>query len=275
MPALDLQDQTKCNASGRETFGSTKWYNYLTTNSNRMVVTHTYQYNGKLYRNYTAVVDKTKRCPVLTAYVMHAQAYPDKDVRRAGSFDTKTSYDPGIPKAWQSSGSTSDYNDGEGYARGHHCASEDRQTNEDANKQTFYYTNQSPQIQKYFNDGVWQVLEKAVQSNAPTGRDTLYVVVGTLFEDGNSGSSNDGGTVGRPSHFYKCLMQCSFAADGSMTAAKGCAYLFENKAYKNGETYPSFITTIDAMEQRSGFDLFANVPKELQDAAESSSKAIW
>ena len=68
-------------------------------------------------------------------------------------------------------------------------------------------------------------------------------------------------------------MKCSFDDSGAMTAAKGCAYLFTNEAHSGN--YSQGITTIDAIEQRSGWDFFTNVPKELQDAAESSSKAIW
>ena len=40
-------------------------------------------------------------------------------------------------------------------------------------------------------------------------------------------------------------------------------------------SYSQGITTIDAMEQRSGFDFYANVPAQFQDAAESSSSPIW
>jgi len=68
-------------------------------------------------------------------------------------------------------------------------------------------------------------------------------------------------------------MQCSFAADGSMTAAKGCAYLFTNEAHSG--KYSQGLTSIDAIEQRSGWDFFANVPQDLQSTAESSSSAIW
>ena len=261
-----------------ETTGGTfpKWYEYDLSVSTRKIITHTYKYNNKVYRNYTALVDQTKRCPILTCYVMHKGAYPDNEIGRSGSFNTDTSYDPGIPVSWQSSGSTSDYNNGEGYARGHHCASEDRQTTLAANFQTFYYTNQSPQRQNSFNSGVWSSLESAVQTHAPTGRDTLYVNVGTLFEDNNSGSSNDGGTVGRPSHFYKCLMLCSFDSSGNMTDAHGIAYLYTNAPH-TGTTYNAaeFVTTIDAVELRCGFNLFANVPEALQNVAEQQTAQLW
>lgn len=266
---------TTVASTGPETFGTTAWYAFQTNVSTRMVVTHTYRYNNKIYRNYTACVDQTKRCPVWTAYVMHGGAYPNNDVKRS-SFSELTSYDPAIPASWQSSGSTSDYNNGEGYARGHHCASEDRQACRDANDQTFYYTNQSPQWQNGFNSGVWATLEGAVQSRASSlsASDTLYVVVGTLFEDGNTGSSNDGGTVARPSHFYKLLMMCHFDGSGNVTSASTSAWIFENKANTGGYSDSKFKTTVDAIETRTGFNFFANVPSEIQEAAESAFSDI-
>lgn len=262
------------HASGQETFGSTKWQSYTLDTDSRMVVTHTYVYNGTLYRNYTAVVDRTRRCPVLTLYPMHGGAYPNKDAGRA-KFSTETSYDPAVPSSWQSSGSTADYNNGKGYSRGHHCASEDRQTTSDANWQTFYYTNQSPQIQNGFNGGIWASLEGAVQTKAAgmTGLDTMYVATGTLYEESFgkplSGPSNDGGTVGRPSHFYKCLMLCRFDSQGNIISASGAAYFFTNEAHSGKYSDAAYRTTIDAIEERSGFDLFCNVPEILQDSAES------
>ena len=73
-------NQNSFSGRGEETFGSTYWYNYQTTASKRKVVTHTYSYNNKTYRNYTTMVDGDKRCPLWTAYVMHSGAYPDNGV---------------------------------------------------------------------------------------------------------------------------------------------------------------------------------------------------
>ena len=258
IPAVDLKDTDKCTNSGAETYGSTKWYQYDTGNSNQKIITHTYSYNGKQYRNWTALVDKTKQAPLWNAFVMQKDAYPDNGVGRTGSWHE----DPGLPSSWQQCSSTS------GFSRGHFVASNYRQATGDANKQTFYYTNQALQYQTSFNDGVWNSLELAVKSNAPSGRDTLYVVVGVLYE---SSKTLDG--VPCPSHFYKCLMKCSFDSSGTMTAAKGCAYLFTNEAHSGN--YSQGLTSIDAVEQRSGWDFFANVPKSLQDNAERSSASLW
>ena len=275
IPAVVLVDPTTYTATGKETFGDTNWYEYDTEDATRKIVTHTYDTLSTVYRNFTAMVDQDMRCPLWTAYPMHAGAYPNKGVPR-GSFSESSSYDPGIPRSWQSSGSTDDYDNGNGYARGHHCASEDRQSCRNANDQTFYYTNQSPQWQNSFNGGMWASLEGAVQSHAPTGRDTLYVVVGTLFDPLVTHASNDGGLVARPSHFYKLLMLCSFNAMGDMIGANGVAYLYTNEAHTTG-TYndATFRKSIDYIEGLTGFDFFANVPPGLQSTAESTNDSLW
>ena len=274
--------ESKCCISDDETFdddGSnrSRWYEFDTPDNNRKIITHTFLNGGKRYRNFTSMMDKDKRCPLWVAYPLHGVTYKDNNIGREGSFSESSSYDPAIPSSWQSSGSTSDYNSGNGYSRGHLCASEDRQVTLASNYQTFYYTNQAPQWQNSFNNGVWSSLESAVQTKAKTltQRDTLYVVSGTLYDPFNSGSSNDAGTVARPSHFYKLLMLCSFDSSGNMTSANGTAYLYTNEAHK-GSNYgdSAFRSSIDDIETLAGFDFFAGVPASLQEDAESSFHSI-
>ena len=223
-------------------------------------MTHTFKESGRRYRNFTILVDQDKKAALWNAFVMHDDVYAeDNNVGRYGSWHE----DPGVPSSWQSCFSQS------GYSRGHQVASNYRQVSTEANSQTFYYTNQALQFQNGFNDGVWNSLELAVKAGAPSGRDTLYVVVGLLYEDSKEFSG-----VPVPSHFYKCLMKCSFDSSGKMTGARGDAYCFTNVSHA-GESYSKGRTTIDAMEQRSGFDFFANVPKELQEAAEKTSSSVF
>lgn len=257
VPAVSLSG---IGTSGNETYDSgRKWYRYNTTSSSRAVATHTWTSNSKAMRNYTVMMDATTKSPVWCAFAMHADAWKDNNVGRNEGWKT----DPAFPSDWQQTGISGSY------SKGHLCASNYRQTTTNQNKQTFYYTNQAPQWQTSFNDGVWNQLENAVKAAAPSGRDTLYVVVGTLFENTTTVSG-----VPIPSHFYKCLMKCSFNASGEMTAAKGCAYIFTNESH-SGAKYSSFITSIDAIEQRSGIDFFPRVPENLQTAAESKAESIF
>lgn len=256
IPAIALQNTQSCSASGQDSNGP--WFTYYTTNANQAIVTHAYTYNGKQYRNWTALIDKTKKAPLWSAFVMQKDAYPDNGVGRSNNWKN----DPAISESWQQSGVS------QPYSKGHFVASNYRQTSDAANRQTFYYTNQAPQYQNSFNDGIWNNLELDVKSKAPSGRDTLYVVVGLLYENSRTVDN-----IPLPSHFYKCLMKCSFNEAGTMTAAKGCAYLFTNEAHSG--SYSQGITSIDAVEQRSGWDFFANVPKNLQDTAEAQSASLW
>ena len=260
IPAISLKVGTTYG-SGDELSGyGYKWFNHETANAMQKVVTHTYKSGGKTVRNYTCLVDGNKMAPLWSAFVMHKDAYPDNGVGRNDGWRN----DPAIPSSWQQSGVS-------GYSRGHFVASNYRQATKDANKATFYHTNQAPQYQTSFNDGVWNSLEQSVKSNAPSGRDTLYVVVGVLYENSKTVSG-----VPIPSHFYKLLMKCSFDTAGGMTAARGVAYVFTNEAHK-GEQYndSKFRTTIDAIEERTGFNFFVNVPPDLQDAAERQSASLW
>ena len=270
--------QVYTRVSGYETFsdndGTGRWYAFDTEEPTRKIVTHTFINGGKQYRNYTTMMDQTLRCPLWVAQPMHGVSYKDNNLGRSGKFSEDTSYDPAIPGSWQSSGSTEGGNSG--YSRGHLCASADRQVTLASNYQTFYYTNQAPQWQNGFNSGVWSSLEEATQKKAQTltARDTLYIVSGTLYENEVFGPSNDGGVVARPSHFYKLLMLCSFDGSGTVTAASGAAFVYENKS-NSGKYYDAgYKTTIDAIESRAGFDFFASVPSNLQEAAESAFSNI-
>lgn len=270
VPALNLANKNAYSDRGKETNATDEeayWYNYKTNNSMQKVVTHSYYYGNKVYRNYTLLMDGERLCPLWVAQVAHADAYPDNGVGRKESWK----YDPALPDSWQQSGLQNAAT--VGYSKGHFCASDDRQTCLDANKETFYYSNQAPQWQNNFNGGVWNSLEQAIVE--PSGRDTLYVVTGVLFEGTiEKLESKDGKMVSIPSHFYKLLMKCSFSSSGEMTDAHGIAYLFTNEVHA-GAKYADFATTIDAIEQRSGFNFFVNVPEDLQEAAESQSSQLW
>lgn len=265
VPAISVSGNvSKGQNSGRDDI----WYAWNTTNSMQRVVTHTFSYENRRRRNYTSYFDGTKHCPLFVAFPMQYDEWPDNNVGRNEAWD----YDPAVDQSWQQNGLK---NAGTvGLSRGHFAASDYRQVNVNQNKQTFYYTNQAPQWQNNFNGGVWGNLEQAVKSATPSGRDTLYVVVGVLFEGTVSTKpSKDGKDVSIPSHFYKCVMKCSFSASGAMTDAKGAAYLFTNEAHPKA-VYSSFITTIDEIEQRSGLDLFPRVPDSLQEAAEKTATAF-
>ena len=266
-----LYEGRYCHDSFTETYGITEACRYNTTDANQKVVTHTYSYNSKVVRNYSFLYDKTYNAALWVASATsNSGDFKDNDVGRNDAW----AYDPAIDQSWQQnlSGAYSSSN-GRSYDRGHQVASNDRQTTKEQNKQTFYYTNMTPQYSA-LNQGQWVELEKKVQGVATvtTGSDTLYVVTGPLFE-GTLASATDksGASCTAPSGYWKCLMKCTFSSPGVMSSAVGCAYLFDT----NSSNIAPTVTSIDAIESRTGFDFFANVPASLQSSAESQTYSFY
>lgn len=168
---------------------------------------------------------------------------------------------------------------GTGYDHGHLCASADRLYSTQANEQTFYMSNMSPQLPQ-FNRTYWNYYETHVQN---LGRDaafsdTLYVVKGgTIDNVPDSGLeravmttlSSDGAQVPVPQYYFMALLKVK---DGQYAAA---AFWMEHKEYdtvsdKQAELR-GHIITIDELERRTGFDFFPCLPDATEKAVEASA----
>lgn len=249
-----------CHTTVGETYGDTKACIYNTGNATQRVVTHTYSYNGNVYPNYTMLYDADKHCALWEAFVLGGSENNDNNVGRNDSW----AYDPAIPSAWQPD-LKSAYT---GYTRGHAIASNYRQTTTAQNKQTFYFSNMTPQSSS-LNSGSWNSLEQKVKglSTQLKGSSRLYVVTGPVFDSGY-GYAKDRNSLGCPvpTRYYKCIMVCEFGSDGKMTSAKGAGYMFNHTGDLSRQDM-----TIDQVEAITGFDFFANVPDSIESGAEASS----
>ena len=262
IPATDVEltnPQRAFHSTQNEIYGSTKAFIYNPSSSRRRIVTHTFSYHSRTLRNYSLLFDYDKRCALWVAYAANNGCWVNEGVGRNSGFTN----DPAIPSDYQVASVS-------GYTRGHQVASNDRQTTVEQNKQTFYYSNMTPQASA-LNSGKWNSLESKVQTLADrtSGRDTLYVVTGPIFDSGYKSVSG----VPIPTRYYKCLMKCTFNVSGEMTAAKGAAFLFLHEP-RSGEEYEQ-PATIDDIEAITGFDFFANVPADKQSAAEATNTSFW
>ena len=255
------------------------WYSYNTGNSKRQIAVHTYTHPSSSEEtvNYVVLYDGSKYAPVWTAHTMNSTLYPNNTVGRNDSWAS----DPAISLTQQTG---LDNANGVGYSRGHLVASEYRQTTVKQNKQTFYYSNQAPQWQEGFNssatgysgDGIWQQLENRVVAKTPSGTGKmLYVVTGVLYEGTTSTLPSGSLNVPIPSHFYKCIMECTFTGS-TITSAQGIAFVYTNESHA-GESYyaDTYVTSINAIETRAGFDFFAGVPTSVQNTAEANANHTW
>lgn len=254
--------------------GSAYAYIYDTNSSRQRIVTHTFDNGGKDHRNYTFLYDYDKRCPIWLAYHLN-----NGFCSTSGNRSEAWKYDPAIPTECQPNLSSSYSSGGDPYNRGHMLASSSRAGISNANTQTFYYTNMTPQLSKSFNvgGGLWNNLEDAEAGFTPSAgsRDTLYVVTGCLFDSQITymTCAKDGMKCAVPDDFYKCFMLCSFDANGKMTSAKGIGYLFPHEDPKG--SYSPYNKSIDEIEALAGFDFFCNVPENLQKSAEANKTALF
>ena len=259
------------STSGTLSARDDSWRRYYTTNSKQQVATHSYTHpdSGKRVRNYTVFYDESRYAPLWCAHAMHKGMWPKKVSRQSGWID-----DPAISLTQQGG---LDNASSIGYSRGHLVSSGERLSTTQQNKQTFYHSNQAPQRQNNFNGTIWSRMEDAIIDAAPSAgsTDTLYVVTGVLYEYSGNPTTKPSGSlnVPIPTHFYKCAMLCSFDGSGNVTAARGIAYLFENKDYSDNN-YSAYTTTIDEVETRAGFDFFPRIPEALQTKAENGTSAL-
>ena len=152
-----------------------------------------------------------------------------------------------------------------GYQRGHICASSDRLYSQDANEQTFYYTNMSPQ-KGYFNTGIWGDLEGKVRTwgRSDSFRDTLYVVKGAALDKENQIWEYIGNdrTKPVPKYYYMALL----CKKGETFKAIGF-WMDQSTTVK--PVLSECAKTIDELEILTGLDFFHNLSDNLENAVES------
>lgn len=157
---------------------------------------------------------------------------------------------------------------GYGYARGHMLPSANRYNTWQTNAQTCYATN--IMVQEYnFNGGAWGNLENKERSKMCA--DTLFVVVGTLFED-NKTINRFSRTIGVPSHCYKLLLRTRTGTTrkhiSDITSADDLiciGFLFENNESSAETPLSEAVVSVAEIEKRTGFKFFQNLNPAIAD----------
>ena len=221
-------------------------------------------------RNYTVFYDTSMMTPLWTAYPLkrgHMGSY-----QRPSSW----SYNPKIDEKYQIKVTDGSYANSI-YSRGHMCPNGSRNGNATMQAQTFYVTNQVPQVQDSFNSGIWSNLEGAVQGVAKSnGNEVIYVVTGVAFnKEGENRTISytspkaSSQRVPIPNYFYKLVLRVKTSAGGAVTDAVCVAFWFENKAYS--DSYTNYTVSVDQVESWTGFDFFVNLPSEIEARAEAKN----
>jgi len=263
-------------------------YPHINTSSSSTVVVHaTSQYGISL----SLELDKSQRANRWTCFTMH-NGTPDNNVGRSQSSFDVDEYVPSSAQVYTSEYTSGKYTsnatnlDGNNmtlFARGHICASEDRQSSTEQNGHTFITSNIHPQYQAH-NAGLWMRMEAKVQywGKSSSFRDTLYVCKGATIADVNLNGTTTSGTIPKSEVSSKYGVNIT----GSLTIPRYwymAVLCLKNGTYQamafwteqinsscNSTKLSTCIISIDELEQRTGIDFFCNLPDDIEEEVEAS-----
>lgn len=232
---------------------------------------HSFEMNGQKYRNYSFGWSQEDLVSLWVAYPL-CSMYTNKRVNRTDEW----AYDPILGEEF-SSAPFGGY--GGSYARGHQVPSADRLCCWEANAQTFYGTNMTPQNNGH-NGGIWQDIESYVRNIANTS-DTTYVVSGCMVKDSQKFTTDtDGKKMTVPTAYYKAILRYSKSSTLSTWAAM--AFYTEHKDYPDNTPFKTIAMSVDALEEMTGMDFFINLPDKLgekraaeMEAEDPVANSVW
>lgn len=227
---------------------------------------HDMTYNGQKVRNYSFWYDLQNRVSLWVAYPLY------KGMTTGSARSDKWEYDPLLPKSYQGT-AYSGYGVS-GLDRGHQLPSGDRLCTAEANEQTFYFTNITPQNSD-LNQGVWEKAESHLRGMVNTN-DTLYVVTGCVLQTSSDPKiqyikDNEGKEVAVPKAYFKVVLKYKPGEGNNGYAAIG--FWFENKKYGDVSFSRSYARSVDEIEKLTGFDFFCNLDDNIEAAVEASYTA--
>ena len=238
-------------------------------NPNLGYYAHYFKMNGKTYRNYSFGWSQKDRVALWVAYPL-CKLYTNGNVGRtdAWALDPLLGNDSAAPFGGYAGS----------YARGHQLPSADRQCCYDANAQTFYGTNMTPQLNEH-NEKIWADLENKVRGYANTS-DTTYVVTGVILSSSSKKEKDSyGQSVTIPDAYFKAVLKYSKSSTlGTWNAA---AFYLEHRAY-SGSVGKEHSMSVDELEEMTGIDFFVNLPAKIGadqaaklEAADPANSSVW
>jgi endonuclease G len=151
----------------------------------------------------------------------------------------------------------SDYK-GSGYDRGHLVPAGDMKHTKQAMSETFFFSNMTPQPAS-FNQGPWSTLEHLMRSWGLKYK-KIWIVTGPILEDNLPyiGSRNQ---VSIPNAYYKLILK------QSGNSYEGIAFLMPTNA--TSKDMKRFVTSINTIEEMTGFDFFQHLDDKIEEQVES------
>ena len=168
-----------------------------------------------------------------------------------------------------------------GFDRGHVCPSADRTSTQEDNSMTFLMTNMVPQSPDN-NRVIWMHFENYERKLVEQGNE-LYIIAGPSGKGGTSGKGTfeeipitlKNGDVLKmqvPAYTWKVLIAIPEGEDDLNRISEDTTVIAINVPNKMGMgktgDWEQFITTIDEIENQTGYDFFELIPDTIEDILE-------
>ena len=222
------------------------------------------------YPQYTASYNPDRGTPNWVAYDLDATHFGAED--RCDCF----TMDPTLPANFPQL-TTADYTDagafhGYGIDRGHLVRSFDRTTGSLDNAYTYLFDNIVPQAAD-LNQGPWATFENFLGDEARLNGREVYILAGVA---GTQGTLKDLGRVVIPASTWKVAV--ILPRDQGLTSIRDyrdlevLAVNMPNEPGVRNVEWQTYLTTVDAIEALTGYDLLALLPDAVEGAVESSTQ---
>jgi DNA/RNA endonuclease G (NUC1) len=222
------------------------------------------------YPQYTASYNPNRGTPNWVAYDLDATHFGAED--RCDCF----TMDPALPASFPQI-STADYTDsgtfaGYGIDRGHLVRSFDRTTGSLDNAYTYLFDNIVPQAAD-LNQGPWAAFENFLGDEARNDDREVYIIAGVA---GNKGTLKDQGRVVIPTSTWKVAVL--LPRDRGLSSVRDyrdlevIAVNMPNEPGVRNVDWHTYLTTVDALESLTGYDLLALLPDDVEGAVESHTQ---
>lgn len=201
---------------------------------------------------YTVSYNKDTRLPNWVAWHLTA-AHADGKVKRNGiKFQEDT--DVPTPRA-----TDADYMRS-GYDRGHMCPSGDNKWSEEAQVQSFLFTNCCPQLHS-LNAGDWNEMEGQCRRWAKKYGD-IYIVCGPVIYANKRRKTIGRNKVVVPEAFFKVVLCMK-------PTPRAIGFIYKNAAGNRPKS--AYVNTVDEVERITGLDFFAALPDAVERKVEAEA----